>query len=792
VTPKRFACKDAFQRWRQLLLALARPARTPWRGPCLWALAQTQHPHRLPWSLDDGRLLKEVLRASDPALVALAVRGLEDAPAAEAFPLLEALAGHRSPKVRKEVAAALDPGWGPIGTPPGAQEPARAIALLEVLRTDPDPGVCWEALLRLHRHGAFPADAVAPGHLHPREADLLAWHRLPVAHPLRQASHDSPLLQAMARASRTRLRTPSGGDLWAVAGPDLLRLGEWLLQGATASRLPTLNRWGQSRDQRRRQLAALLLGSGGGEGLTLLRHWLASRKPSLARLGRLGLAAADGAEADRCLRELLDSPSLARRQDGVKALYWRAMRAPAAFAALAWMARPVMTAPDPEGGMFSLWIDSADFGLGTPPIVRDPQEGPLSRFLLPDALFPEAPAGVPPCRQVQVRACLGMLRSSVPALREAAMGRLIFSGADRDCCAPALLAELDAPEPEVRRLAYFFLKATRQFERLEAALGDAPEALLGLTRITVLGLDEDPGWRRILQAMTAHPSDRVRFMGLEDLALQGDLAAVAAPAALPTLLAALRRRDTMAEAAHCLQRCPRPGTLAPLRAALDQVDAYARENLLKAILVCPDPGSLAFVLQHWDRTCFRTSLAEALAEQPSQAVVDHLRALLRRPDPAPGIGVCLGRQGTPEALAALRDLARDSDLEARSQAVEGLAQHPGAPALASLRVLATEDPHAGLRRKALRHLGLRPGPEALASLHQGLGSADAATRRAAVRGLLQRPAVDSLPLARLAITAGAAQPGKAHPLPFTSLDALAVLLFRMARQGPLPRPRPGP
>lgn len=181
-----------------------------------------------------------------------------------------------------------------------------------------------------------------------------------------------------------------------------------------------------------------------------------------------------------------------------------------------------------------------------------------------------------------------------------------------------------------------------------------------------------------------------------------------------------------------------------LAGAVRHADAVVRDVAAKALAESKDLRALPALMdairyKRWDRV--NTSTLTELGE----AAVPILVRLLR--DPAQGthvrrcIASALKDLRNDEAVEALGELLHDPESELRRQAVESLAGHPQALSWL-LESAASDSKIAYFAMGSLKHYR---GPEVVATLIDGLKSADTSVRQAAAEGLKEMPDANAIP-----------------------------------------------
>jgi HEAT repeat protein len=187
-----------------------------------------------------------------------------------------------------------------------------------------------------------------------------------------------------------------------------------------------------------------------------------------------------------------------------------------------------------------------------------------------------------------------------------------------------------------------------------------------------------------------------------------------------------------------------PSVREVLAEAVRHPDADVRDLAAKSLAEDKDlralPGIMdAIRYKRWNH--INTSTLKELGE----AAVPILVKLLR--DPAQGahvrrcIASALKDLRNDEAVEALGELLHDPESEVRIQAVESLAGHP--QALPWLLESAARDPE--IAYFSMRSLKYYRGPEVVATLIDGLKSADTSVRQAAAEGLKEMPDANEIP-----------------------------------------------
>jgi HEAT repeat protein len=366
------------------------------------------------------------------------------------------------------------------------------------------------------------------------------------------------------------------------------------------------------------------------------------------------------------------------------------------------------------------------------------------------------------------------LNEATPA--EAAAISFVLGTIGRSAALPALVAQLDGPEPAASA-------AARALQKLGSAADE--EVVRGLR-------DGDSSRRLVLlhslsgAFATANevvgclrdPDPRVRAAACELLARMGNPAAVPAlfgvledpnPAVLHAAIGAIQslgnprtERLTQQALASSNRQVRRAGLriagyfgysscLEPIDEIMRGNDAQLRETAVEALALIEEPQAMELITRaaRSEQPGMRAAAMRAMALRGNDPRgVSFLMRGLRDPEAWVRYYACrsLGRLGTSAAADAIAELVSDDAGQVRVAAIEALS-HLGTPGALNAVLAAADGDDPDLRRAALLGLGIARWLEASPLLIRATRDPDSATRLVAISALadFQVPeAVDAL------------------------------------------------
>jgi HEAT repeat protein len=325
-----------------------------------------------------------------------------------------------------------------------------------------------------------------------------------------------------------------------------------------------------------------------------------------------------------------------------------------------------------------------------------------------------------------------------------------------------LLTLLGHPDGSVRQSAIGALNSIghpQLPERVERLLQN-PDPLVRESAVRIAGYF---GYAQTVDRMfecTRDEDETVRRAALEHIAFLDN------PRVLPTLLDALERDTPQARAAaaRALARIDKDEARAGLAAALSDEDSWVRYFAARALAEHCDSAvfdALVGLAESDPAAQVRIASIDAIGSLRDRRAVPLLQRLTadRHEEVAAAALTALGRVAQADGLPALLEAVRSDSSARRSAAVQALAAHGSAEAVASLEWTAAADPDPAVWHAAIDGLGMVAGSGGQAA-HSAVDAlvtllSDTSRREAAAR------VVAKLPPARI----GDVARGLRHPHP---------------------------
>ncbi len=326
------------------------------------------------------------------------------------------------------------------------------------------------------------------------------------------------------------------------------------------------------------------------------------------------------------------------------------------------------------------------------------------------------------------------VESGAPAVAQKAGAATV---APQSVCDDERVRYLTAPGPRTEA----FLRDTSDVLPglvAQLAYGQVDPLTYGIQQIAALGDEALPELSRFVDAQMRDANGGTRLQNAF-----GAASLMSAPGAHALLARGLEHpaEAVRTAALRGLVRHPDPADFDRLAALMPLTSNDSKALLADALRAC-DPARAEDQFADWyearQHSPIWLSVVRALAQSTRPALLARIPALLTvaSPEEALYLRAALAKHGDASALAALRETLRDTNVTARTVALQALDR---AGLADELLTTANSDPDAGLRAQALSALSVSGGSDAVgAALRRALSDGDRRVRQVALQALLSR------------------------------------------------------